>query len=315
MLHHKKRRKYKASIRRTIPNQATKATPNKGDKSKTWKGNIWPFIVSIAIFIASYYGGNVLNGISPVGAFILFILCLCIIFGYWTWVFTNWAKEWRPFGTRTRRVIIVGIIVFTIILTSPYYIDSFIKNQGTIGMPTFINDSTQIFVHYGTRANDYFYTKTTIGELKQEGGQIPLKINGQNVFEVHIEQNKLFIDTSLFAGIENQNQHIYSSPVVIKNNAYSREPDGWKIYQNSMNLEIDNQDGIPVLLMEYKSPYSITISGLFVTPMGICKVDNSEGNIFLLGDTLPELGTYKVDRVFIHSVFDLFGSERTYIFR
>lgn len=182
-------------------------------------------------------------------------------------------------------------------------------------MPTFLDASTPIFVHYGTRANDYFYTNTTIEELKQEGGQVSLKINDQNIFFVHIEDNKLYIDTLLFAGFENQNQHIFSPPVVIQNNVFSKAPDGWKIYQNNMNLEIDNQDGIPVLIMEYKSPYSITISGLFATPFGICKVDNDPENIYKFGDTLSELGIYKVDRVFIHSIFDLFRSERTYILR
>ncbi|MFH1087351.1 MAG: hypothetical protein V1737_02040, partial [Chloroflexota bacterium] len=98
------------------------------------------------------------------------------------------------------------------------------------------------------------------------------------------------------------------------NNAFNRRPAGWKVYQNNTNLEIQNQDGIPVLLLQYKSPYTIIISGLFVTPMGICKVNNETG-IYMLGDSLAELGTYRVDRVFVHSIFDLFKSERTYILK
>ncbi len=196
------------------------------------------------------------------------------------------------------------LIVIATVLTAPYYISYFIKNQGTIEMPTFVDDSTQIQVHYGS-AKQAFWTQTTIGKLKQEGSQSPLKINGQSVFTVHVHENRLYVDTMLFAGYGNP-------PVVIKDNAFSRKPEGWKIYQNSMALEIDNENNIPVLVLEYKSPYSIIISGLFVSPWGIVKVNNEAGSGYVIGDTLAELRTYKVDRLFIHSIFDLFKSERTY---
>jgi len=306
MPHHKKRRKYKASIRRTIPNQATKATPNKGDKSKTWKGNTWAAIISVAGMVVTTIVGNMLNNISPMWGYILFVSSLCIFSGYWAWKIIGWIGK-RYHKIHLVRILTTILVVIIIFVTSPYYKDYFIRSNSSIEMPTFVDDSTQILVHYGTRANDYFWTQTTIGELKQEP-QVALSINGQPIFTVHIEQNKLYIDTVVFAGYENQ-------PVVIKNNAFSGKPNGWKVHQNSTALEILNENNIPVLILEYKSPYEITVSGLFVTPMGICKVDNAEGNIFLLGDTLSELGTYKVDRIFIHSILDLFRSERTYIFR
>lgn len=280
-----------------FPKQATKAMPNK------WNNYILRVIVSIALCVASNFGANMLNDISPIWGYLLLVSSFCIVFGYWAWKAIGWiAKHHRKI--RLVQILATGLLIVIIFITSPYYKDYFIKSDSSIEMPTFVNDSTQILVHYGTRANDYFWTQTTIGELKQKPSA-PFSINGQQIFTVYIEQNKLYIDTVVFAGYGNQ-------PVVIKNNAFSRKPDGWKIYQNSAALEILNENDIPVLILEYHSPYEITISGLFVTPMGICKVDNSEGNIFLLGDTLSELGTYKVDRVFIHSIFDLFRSERIY---
>ena len=255
-------------------------------------------------------GGNMLNDISPLLGFAIFVIALFTLLGYWTWIVASRLSGWRPFSTIVGKLASVLIVVIITVYTSPYYIGYFIKNQGTIEMPTFVDDSTEVQVHYGTRPNDWFYSKTTVGRLKQQPN-VPFSINGQDIFTLHIEQNRLYIDTLVFAGIENQDKHMFTSPVVIHNNAFSRKPDGWKVYQNNTNLEIQNQDGIPVLLMEYKSPYQITISGLFVSPMGIVKVNNETG-IYMIGDTLSELGTYRVNRVFIHSVFDIFNRERIY---
>jgi len=296
-------------MRKATKQKRRKETKRPRTTSK-WTLLIFPAILSIAFFIFSNYGASMLTNVSPTWGYILFLSSTSIVLGWWMWKVIGWILRKKRFVNHIR-AINVCFVVLVIMVTSPYYIDYFVKAQGSIEMPTFIDDSTQILVHYGNRENDWFYTRTTVGELKQKP-EVPFSINGQNIFTVHIEQRRLYIDTLLFAGIENQEQHIFSPPVVIRDNAFSSKPDGWKVYQNNMNLEIVNQDGIPVLLMEYKSPYTIIISGLFVTPMGICKVNNETG-IYMLGDTLSELGIYKVDRVFIHSIFDLFKSERTYI--
>jgi hypothetical protein len=290
----------------SVKTHAPKKTSN-----KQWWRYIPSFIVTFALLIATTIGGNVLNGISTIGGFILFVSCLCIIFGYWTWVFIGWLRGRGGVAFTTIRIISTAVIIFVLIFSAPYYINIFIKNQGSIEMPTFRDNSTQVLVKYGS-GRQAFWTQITVGELEQEGGQVPLKIDGYDVFKIHIDQNKLYIDTSLFAGIKSQSNHIFYPPVVITNNEISEKPDGWKIYENNMNLEIDNENGIPVLIMEYKNPYSIIISGLFVTPMGICKVDNENGSGYVLGDTLTQLGGYKVDNLFIHSIFDLFRRERTY---
>ena len=64
--------------------------------------------------------------------------------------------------------------------------------------------------------------------------------------------------------------------------------------------------------MQYESPHRITISGLFVTPMDMCKVNNETG-IFMLGDTLSELGIYRAGVGLPRSFFDLFRREGEYI--
>jgi hypothetical protein len=109
------------------------------------------------------------------------------------------------------------------------------------------------------------------------------------------------------------NAAILAQPVLIKNNVFINKPDGWKRYQTSTALEITNENKMPVFVLEYKSPYEITVSGLFITSFGILKVDNSKDVIFQFGSNLSDLGTYTVDRVLLPpTIFGLLRSERTY---
>lgn len=269
-------------------------------------------------FVSDVWWIPVLIKTSFIGGYVLFLLSNGLLLGLVIYLSVRWLCRKYHFAKSTKWIglasAFVAFLVFMTFLSVPLFSTYFATSQDGIDMPTFVDASTPISVHYGTRANDYFYTKTTIGELTQEGVQIPLRINGQSIFVVYIEDNKLYVDTSwIFAGFEDESQHIFSPPVVIQKNMIINKPDGWERYKNKMSLEIDNQDGIPVFFMEYKSPYSITISGLFITAWGICKVDNDPENIYKFGDTLSELGTYKVDRVFIHNFWDLFRPERTYI--
>ena len=249
-----------------------------------------------------------MSTIIPNMGYIFPLIVMSICFGYWTWVLTGKVNKWHPFQTRIGRGISVFIVMMAIWSSSPLYVD-YLRYQDTTGL--YVDDSKEVIVHFGSRENDWFYSKTTVGELKDQPN-VPFGINGMNIFTLHIRDNTLYIDTKLFAGIADYQKHIFSPPVVIKDDGYKGVPDNWKVYQNKENLEIVNQDGIPVLIMERKKPYEITISGLFVTPMGICKVNNETG-IFMLGDTLSELGNYTVDRTFIHSPLDIFITERTYI--
>lgn len=268
-------------------------------------------VVSVSGLFLSTLVGNMLNDFSPFWAFIFVVLAVCIFFGYWAWVLAG-------LFTKRRVLRITGIVAVAIgaIMSAPVYANALVHSQGVIEMPTFVDDSTQVSVYYGNRPNPVARTQTTIGDLRnnpETALRITIGNNDQTIFYVHIEGNRLYVDTQLFAGIADPTKHIFNPPVFIKDNAFSGKPPGWKVYQNNANLEIDDRQGLPVLLMEYKSPYKIIIAGLFVTPMGICKVDNSAKDaIFIMEDSLQQLGTYRVDNVFPHSVFDLFRSERVY---
>src|SRR4030043_313831 len=298
----------------TTPTQPINAMPNKWNKLK----NLLHITLSVSglfAFVSDIWWIPMLIKTSFIGGYVLFLVSNGLLLGLVIYLSARWLSRKYHVAKFAKRIGVasasVAFLVFMVFVSLPLFSTYFGTSQGGIDMPTFVDASTPIFVHYGTRTNDYFYTNTTIGELKEEGGQAPLRINGQDIFVIHIEDNRLYIDTSLFAGFADESQHIFSPPVVIQGSMIINRPDGWETNQHKMNLEIVNQDGIPVLIMQYKNPYSITISGLFVSSFGVCKVDNDPGNIYRFGDTLSELGVYKVDRVFIHNFGDLFRPERT----
>ncbi len=108
-------------------------------------------------------------------------------------------------------------------------------------------------------------------------------------------------------------ERVLAPPIVIKTNYIVGDlPDGWKDYNTSTLREIRNEYDIPVLVYEYRSPYEVTISGIFLTSFGIVKVDNSEDVVFQAGSNLSDLGTYTVNNAFVHSFIDLFISEKSY---
>lgn len=286
-------------------------------QKKRWHQHLFPKAATITVFLfENIWGAAILENMSPVAAYLVFIFVNSAIVGFWVWKFIDWIWGKRKFHSWVT-IGVVSIAIFTFLITSPNYISLAIRPKVSIEIEPYTPASTEVTVHYGTRDNDYAYTKTTVGELQQTS-QVALKINGVPIFTVHILDREVCVDTSVFTGIENQEQHIFSQPVVITNNTPDRIPEGWELIKNGTTFEFDNQDGIPVLLMEYKKPNSITISGLFVTPLGICKVDNDPGNIYKFGDTLAELGTYRVDKVFFvdspffNQIYDLFRSERIY---
>jgi hypothetical protein len=291
--------------------------PKGASQRKQWHQYTLTKATTITVILfENLWGAAILNNMSPVSAYVVFILVNGAIVGFWVWKFIDWIWGKRKFHNLVT-IGVVSIAIFIFLVTSPNYISYAIRPKGSIEIEPYTPASTNVTVHYGTRDNDYFYTKTTIGELQQTS-QVALKINELPIFTVHILDREVCVDTFVFTGIESQKQHIFSQPVIIKDNTPDRIPEGWKQNNNGTTFEIDNQDGIPVLLMQYKKPHSVTISGLFVTPMGICKVDNDPGNIYKLGDTLSELGTYRVDKVFFvdrpffNQILDLFRSERIY---
>jgi len=289
----------------TIP---TGTMHNKWNKLKT-SLHLTLSVSGLFAFVSDVWWIPMIIKTSFISGYVLFLISNGLLLGLVIYLSVRWLYRKHQLATFVKRVGIVSasvaFLVFMLFFSLSLFSTYFATSQDGIEMPTFVDASTPITVYYGNRDDPVFYTKTTVGELEQQGEQVALKINGQSIFVVHIENDKLYIDTLVFAGVGNQSVTIRNSRI------YGEKPDGWRTDQNKMNLEIQNQDGIPVLILEYESPYSIIVSGLFNTPLGICKVSN-EGAIYELGDTLSDLGTYKVDRVFLHYFWDLFRRERVY---
>lgn len=327
--------------------------PTKGKSPNNWRGYVLAGALSIAGVIFTHYGANALSDINPIWGYIAFLTSSSIIISLWIWKVEGRFLRKRRFVTLIRIITIIAIVM-AMWLLAPSYIDHFVRPQGTIEFPTWVNDSQQVFVHYGKRTDDFFWTETTIGELKQES-KCSLNVSGQEIFTVHTDGRRLYVDALLFAGYTDQTVPNYTSigsvtnfsigisgyfvtnstavgksfvsktqatevknkalapPVVIKNNSFDYQPPGWKVYQTNTALEVDNEHGLPMLVMKYHSPYEITITGLFLTPFGILKVDNTEDVIFEFADSPFELNVYRADRVYRPSIFDWFKPEKSYI--
>lgn len=306
-----RKRRFKPSLKKRNEAQfiATQSIPEDPVQLPKKYSPLWylgHFALSVAWLWLTVYGGNMLSDIYSIGGFLFTLVCLCLLVGYWTWILIG-----HFFSSKKVKGSSALIMVITTIFIAQFFMGYLIRNQGTIEMPLYVDDSDVIKVHYGNKENEFMWAQKSIGELKREP-YTAFNINGQDIFYIHIKDNRLLVDTLLFTGVADSVRHIYYPPVEIKDTGFMGKPEGWEIRQNSTTLEISTGEGVPVFILKYNSAYDITIWGLFPTPMGILKVDNTEGTVFLLGDTLEELGEYKVDRVFIDSIFDIFNPERTY---
>jgi hypothetical protein len=315
----KKARQRKKSVRVSPTQERRPANmSSQSNKESDRKRRQIMLLLSICLFVAeNLWGTTMVAHLSLRWNCILFLLCNTVIIGWWVWLLVDRIYKKRFHAKMIKLAISFIPIALVLFITFPYYVDLLPKPQGTIQIPPYTPDSTQVIVSYGNRhvKSDYQTGDaiTTIGELKQKPF-VSLAINGRNIFSIHInEQREVSIDTMLFTGFYNESEHIFTRPVIVTDTAPDYLPNGWHIYQYPDSVEIDNQDGIPVLLMEYRKPYRIYISGLFVTPMGVCKVDNEPNELYILGDNMTQLGTtYIVDQVTIHSIPDLFRLEHVY---
>lgn len=327
-------------------------TPQPNQASGTdWKQIIIALVLSAAWLYVSTIGGNMLSYISPKLGFTIFVLCLCLLFCFWTWKLTAKVERWHLFSSKKLRLASVFIVLFTIIFTSQFYIDYYPNPQGTIDIGAFHDNSVNISFHLGRRPYDQVaWDQKSLGELKQQPVSI-LNVNERDILSIQINDNKLSINADVFTGYGNDlatSSANYSikfaikvpsqigkegklgfinlphegkisslkQPVLIRENAIvDGLPNGWERKINNTTLEIINEKGLPVLIIEYKSPYEVIVAGLFATSAGIAKIDNNtitNGYAFIFRDSLSELGSYKIDSVFPHSLFDLMRSEKTY---
>jgi hypothetical protein len=315
---HKKARQQKKFLRFSpTPQRQPADMPSQSKKKSGKEYHKFTLPLSVCLFVAeNFWGTSMLANLSLRWSCILFLLSNSVIIGWWIWLLVDrvYTKRFYPKAIKLACAFLVFVLL---LVTFPYYVGLLPKPQSTIQIPPYTPDSTQVIVSYGNRhvKSDYQTGDaiTTIGELKQKPF-VSLAINGHNIFSIHInEQREVSIDTMLFTGFYDEAKHIFTRPINVTNSVPDYLPNGWHEYQYPNNIEIDNQDGIPVLLMEYRKPYRIYISGLFITPMGVCKVDNEPNELYILGDNMIQLGTtYIVDQVTIHSVCDLFRLEHVF---
>ncbi|MFC2019212.1 hypothetical protein ACFLU4_04560 [Chloroflexota bacterium] len=328
-----------------------------GNKGNSWKSKPLAFVISLSLFLAqNFLWASSLTSKSPKLGYALFLFSNAVILGWWVWLLMSRIYRTGRFA-RTIKLTSTAIIILAFVFTSPMYIDFFVQPQGNITMPMYVNDSSRVTVHYGTRKEDFFWTDKTIGELKQKKN-VSLNVNGEDIFSIYTEGKQIYMDAQVFAGYSSEVVPSYatigstdkfsitisgymktdsssigksfsykSQPIIIKNkalnppveivgNGFSREPEGWNIKSGNKGLEIFNECGIPVLILNYNNPYEITISGLFVTSFGVLKVDNSDRTIFEFGDSPYELGMYIVDgTLYPRSIFDFLSTDRVYRLR
>jgi len=169
--------------------------------------DILPFVVSVAAFVVSTYFGNKLNGVDPVLAYCVFVAALCVFFGYWTWRFVGRLGS-RNQWIRRIRGIAVGGVVLVLLLSSPTYVSVFIKEQGSVELPILSDASTRVTISLGRRA-EY---STSLSAVKQNQDQVPgsfLRVGQQDLFKAYVDNNRLCIDTAIYAGRG-------KSPVVVR---------------------------------------------------------------------------------------------------
>ncbi len=224
---------------------------------------------------------------------------------------TSWSIFRMPIIRLLIRLFVIVLATAIIWLAMPLYID-YLPQQGKMEFEQPYYDSTQVLVRYGIRENDFFWTEKTIGELKEKSsvalnvnGQDIFRIHtdGRQIFvdailfagyEDRIVANyttigsldKFSIEMSGYFNTDAVGYPKYlnrknppsiiknkalAQPVTIVNNAFDRDI-GWKIRRRSTAFEVYDKNNIPVLILEYTSPYNITIWGLFLTPMGILMV-------------------------------------------
>lgn len=364
MPHNKGKRKGKTTntIKASLPEEEMQPKTNK-------VAALLPYIPKVFLYVAIFIcttlfgekGMSMLSGIPHKLVFALVHFAFIVYICWGVWVLTGWISKYRLFSSIKKRMVIILFVIVIMVILPPVYtvINVFISDLGTIEMEEFGNDSTDVIVHYGERPeeNEVALTKTTIGKLKDES-QSPININGENVLLVHINGNKVYVDSVLFGGYKKRSfinlflartqdfiitHHLYLNtdisgfivkeelsgyiadndtvktiadtllfpPVQFKDN-WIEKPENWRKYERATAVEIRNEYNIPVLVLEYKNPYEITVSGIFISSFGIMKVDNDDNITFHFSSNLNDIGKYTVNNIFVHWLSDYFRSEKTY---
>jgi hypothetical protein len=146
----------------------------------------------------------------------------------------------------------------------------------------------------------YFDTKSSV---------VKYYVRKQGVFEETVKEGAITATLLTRATITTK---ALAPPIEIRENNFVSKPDNCEIYYKDKTVEFLNEKNIPVLVLKRPNPYEITIEGLFRTPYGILKVDNSHDVVFEFADTYNQLSDYKVDRAVRNPFLDWLTLKRTF---
>ena len=100
-----------------------------------------------------------LDNLSPMWAYIVFILVNSAILGYWIWVLVGWFLKKEKYSGLLKSLC-VCIAIFVFLISSAHFINIALKPKDNIEIAPYTTpDSTEVDVHYGSRINDFFIRK------------------------------------------------------------------------------------------------------------------------------------------------------------
>jgi len=121
----------------------------------------------------------------------------------------------------------------------------------------------------------------------EKGGRCTVVDFGGPVIQAYMECGKLYVDVSLFNGVD-------KSPVKITGRDFKNNlPPNWDRNFNANALEVVNEKGLPVFQLINRTPNHIHLNGLFVAPAGMIF---GNGDVMVHNPKLPVTVSYK--RVF-----------------
>ena len=166
---------------------------------------------------------------------------------------------------------------------------------------------------YTTIGTNSTFSFDVIGNFQAGNVSDKYLFQKDGIFELAVARITSANKTVPMTGKSNITKNVdLAMPVTISQSDLPDDAKGWRIWKSSIGFEITDKKGVPVLVVEYKRPNQVVVSGLFATPVGIMKVDNNENVIFAFGDSPLELGPYIVNRIRPRTILDFFKSEVTY---
>jgi hypothetical protein len=249
-----------------------------------------------------------MNSLHPRLAFGIVVLASSFFLAYLVWLLIPKVAGLTilsPITIRRVRIFLAIFVVLIVNLASPLFIGYLLPEQGMMQMPLFRADSDIISVVFGRGPNGKTF-QIPLGTLRHSKTPYPiLTVNNNTVFSLEIRNDGILcVNANVFVGLGKK-------PVVITDNTPDDMPRSWAIERSNKAFEMLNEKNIPVLVMEYQSPYTIIVEGIFdAGAAGPLLIDDIVGWKVLSEQGFPPI--YTVKRVFVRTWLDVFLSSRQF---